>query len=159
MDFPLNVPVPISLIVRKNPNKSCYPKDDGIDTLTKIYYFTGKDVRWYRADGSYLYFRGSFAKKPKDSFTFHISADRDLRINRFDTLFDYPCKGDKILYYMDRTKYNSFFGRTNIGGQKYVCDTIHNFFFSYLKTGNGVYMKSYIKLGRDSVVFNGYQIK
>jgi hypothetical protein len=161
--FPRNVLVPITLIVKKTPNKNCFPNDDGIDTLTKTYYFTDKQRRWYREDGSYLYFRGSFSHKPMDSFTFYLSADRGIRINRMDTIYDFPCKGDKMMHYLGENKYNSFIGQTNVYGQLYKCDTLSRFYFSYLKNGNGVYMKYFTKrLGSqvyDSIIFNGYQIK
>jgi hypothetical protein len=168
--FPRDVPVPITLIVKKTPNKICFPKDDGIDTLTKTYYFTDKQRRWYREDGSYLYFRGSFSHKPMDSFTFYFSADRTFRINRLDTLFDYPCKGSKHLMNIVGSKYNSFQGSCGYSEDKLICptDSIYLYNFSYAKTGNKVVITSYNgKNGvffpergiYDSVIFNGYQIK
>ncbi len=157
--FPLNMPVSIQLVVKKSPNKICFPNDDGIDTLTKTYYFTDKERRWYRPDGSYLYFRGSFTHKPKDSFTIYFSADKDKRLNRMDTIFDFPCKGSKIMHFLGQNKYNSFEGQANVDGNKFVCDTMYRFYFSYLRNGNGIYIKATRKEFKDSMIFMGYQIK
>jgi hypothetical protein len=159
--FPRNVWIPITLIVQKKPNTACFPKDDGIDTITKSYIFTDNKWRWYREDGSYLYCRGSFAHKPNDSFTFYFSTDRDIKNSDFDTIFDFPCKNDKIIFKIRQQNYNSLQLACGVFGQKYQCDSITNAYFSFNR--NAVYFKAYSyrrsinKLV--SLIFNGYQIK
>jgi hypothetical protein len=161
--FPLNTPIPIALIVKKTPNKACFPNDDGIDTLTKSYYFTDKRARFYRTNGTFLTIRGSYEHKPKDTLTIRMTTNKSFDNNDIDTIYDFPCIGDKILYEPEKNAYNSFYGNAGIGGQKYKCDTLTRFSFSYKKTGNGVYMK-YFKIKKkptdplDSVIFHGYEL-
>jgi hypothetical protein len=54
--------IPVRLIVKKTVNKSCFPYDDGIDTLTKTFY-TGEVGLVY---GN---FEGYVASKPTEIFT------------------------------------------------------------------------------------------
>jgi hypothetical protein len=61
--------IPISLIASKAPNLSCYPNDDGIDTLTKILVVTNdiNNKSWF---GS---FQGcNIDESPTDTFTVAI---------------------------------------------------------------------------------------
>jgi hypothetical protein len=41
--FPRKKNIPVTLIVRKKPNISCFPYDDGVDTLTRNIYIMGLD--------------------------------------------------------------------------------------------------------------------
>ena len=158
--FPRNVWIPITLIVQKKPNTACFPKDDGIDTITKSYIFTDNKWRWYREDGSYLYCRGSFAHKPNDSFTFYFSTDKYKKNFDYDTIYDFPCKGAKSLWYwFGESNYNSINGSCGISDNIWKCDTVYPFYFSYKKNGNEVYLKCFFKNRKDSFVFNGYQVK
>jgi hypothetical protein len=52
--FPANRWISITLIVQKAPEQSCFPKDDGIDTLVKKMYVWHNEVDW---DSTYSYIR------------------------------------------------------------------------------------------------------
>ena len=69
-NFPENSDIPVTLIVKKTPNKSCFPKDDGRDTLTKIYHFVD-GIKYKVLMGKY---KGAFidVKGYTDSFVFNI---------------------------------------------------------------------------------------
>jgi hypothetical protein len=43
-NLPVNYPIKIKLIVRKEPNLDCFPLDDGIDSLTRIIRVIPKDL-------------------------------------------------------------------------------------------------------------------
>lgn len=160
--FPRNEPIPITLIVHKKPNKECFPNDDGIDTLIKTYYFTDKDWRWYKVNAKTTY-RGSFAHKPMDTFEFTIHYS-DITTNKLDTLYNYPCKGDKMLMYKDNyIKYNYFHGNLAVDGQKFVCDSLKAIYFSYSKTGNSIIVRHYKysiteQYPKEYYIFKGYPI-
>jgi hypothetical protein len=42
-DFPRKQHFPVTLIIRKKPDTLCFPSDDGIDTLKRIFYTLGLD--------------------------------------------------------------------------------------------------------------------
>ncbi|MBL7789226.1 MAG: hypothetical protein JNL75_05265 [Chitinophagales bacterium] len=74
----------VTLIVKKKPNKSCYPNDDGIDTLTQTYQIIEDFDKENRIVGTY---RGKFIDFPlmKDSFEFKVYLNRidDFVIDTF----------------------------------------------------------------------------
>jgi hypothetical protein len=67
--FPANQPIPITLIVKKEPDIECFPNDDGIDTLTRYLYrgdYTTSDLF---IEGK---FQGYLEGSPLDTFTVTI---------------------------------------------------------------------------------------
>lgn len=55
--------IPVTLIIQKQPNTSCFPNDDGIDTLTKMLHIV--DPCEPSLEGNY---RGAWDDMPLDSF-------------------------------------------------------------------------------------------
>lgn len=157
--FPITGSVPVTFIVHKKPNKQCFPEDKGIDTLVKIFHFVNKPARWYRTDKSYSYFRGSFDKSPRDSFTFHMSTFRST-LNQWDTIYNFPCQGDFLITDIKRGGYNFFQASTGFAGQIYKCDSVRAFYFTYLNSTNKqVMIHTYSSNRADSSVFRGYELK
>jgi len=66
-NFPDEADIPVTLIIRNKPNRSCFPQDDGIDTLTKVYHFTSKTNRLIGT------FRGAFTDVPGRTDTFEFT--------------------------------------------------------------------------------------
>jgi hypothetical protein len=157
--FPLKGSVAVDFIVHKKPNKQCFPNDNGIDTLTKIFHFTGDAARWYRPDKSYSYFRGSFDRSPRDSFTFYMSTFQS-DVNRWDTIYNFPCQGDFLITDIKYGEYNFFHASTGFWGQNYKCDSVTTFYFTYLNNNSRqVMIHTYSKNRRDSTVFRGYELR
>jgi hypothetical protein len=56
--------IPITLVVRKEPNSTCYPHDDGYDSITKTFYVsqypleygTNQDIEFGSIEGTYRMF-------------------------------------------------------------------------------------------------------
>ena len=88
VDFPDNTDIPVTLIITGTPDKSCFPNDDGRDTLTKIYHFTSKKERLLGT------FRGAFVDVPnhKDTFEFKIFYDPTSENNIVDTFPFTSCR-------------------------------------------------------------------
>jgi hypothetical protein len=65
--------IPVRLIVKKQPNKSCNPNDDGIDTITRNLVI----AKEYQLFNFYetKRFHGSYTDSPKDTFTMSFYAD------------------------------------------------------------------------------------
>jgi hypothetical protein len=87
-DFPDNSDIPITLIVWGKPNKQCFPNDNGIDTLTKVYHFTSRKDRLIGT------FRGAFTDVPghKDTFEFRIFYDPNNKETVVDTFPFTSCR-------------------------------------------------------------------
>ena len=62
--FPKGETIPITLIVKKAPNKLCFPNDDGVDTLVRYLHILPESPP--RAFG---YFQGHLEGSPQDTFT------------------------------------------------------------------------------------------
>ncbi|MCA8831186.1 hypothetical protein [Hymenobacter pini] len=60
---------PVLLIARRPPNTRCFPKDDGVDTLTRVLTLL---PRSYRKGPIYGKFQGSNLDAPKDTFTIRV---------------------------------------------------------------------------------------
>jgi len=45
-DFPINVPIPVTLKVTKNPNRNCFPTDSGVATKTRRFVLTTPPPSW-----------------------------------------------------------------------------------------------------------------
>jgi hypothetical protein len=58
--------IPVTLIVKKQPNKGCNPNDDGIDTFTRKLVIVN-DCKLFSLNETYK-FRGSYTDSPKDIF-------------------------------------------------------------------------------------------
>ncbi len=67
-DYFLGQSVPITLILTKKPNTNCFPKDNGIDTVTKKVYFVDGCTNSL-IKGTFL---GYNATSPKDTFSVRI---------------------------------------------------------------------------------------
>ncbi len=73
--FPLRTNIPVTLIVRKEPDTECFPDDDGIDTLTRSFYTLGytdegcKDINLFSGN-----FSGYNIDNPSDTFVVTIDA-------------------------------------------------------------------------------------
>jgi hypothetical protein len=109
-DFPQNQSIPVTLIVKKTPDTSCFPNDDGADTLTRYLW----KCRFF--DNSKLFgtFKGFFDNNKQDTATVKIfkgerwrgsTLDPQLLISNLisgctDTLAssDIPFRGFKKVY-------------------------------------------------------------
>ena len=58
--------VPVTLIVNKDPDKSCFPNDDGKDTITKYIHFTNTTLTLGK-------FQGYWESDPSVTFTVNIN--------------------------------------------------------------------------------------
>jgi hypothetical protein len=67
-NFPLGK-IDVTLIVTKAPNKSCFPQDNGIDTVTKSFYGVSPKITKVPYDGI---FTGVMSDKPTDFFDITI---------------------------------------------------------------------------------------
>jgi hypothetical protein len=67
-DFPMEVPIPITLIVKKAPNKACSPNDDGIDSVKRILWRTD----FYKHSKVFGTYKGYFDDNKKDTATIKI---------------------------------------------------------------------------------------
>ncbi len=65
--------IPITLIVKKAPDKACNPNDDGIDTITRNMYISNEClvISPYKT----IRFHGSFKDSPRDTFTMSFFYD------------------------------------------------------------------------------------
>ncbi len=79
--FPLGGTYPITLIVKKTPNKSCFPTDDGRDTVTRNMYM----VRSGRESPIYGKFKGRVTN-PDDTCTIDIRLEVFNTAGRIDTV-------------------------------------------------------------------------
>jgi hypothetical protein len=78
-DFPLKKHIPITLVViNKNPNKKCFPNDDGRDTFKRMMYTWGREIEWDQSKGAYVInnpkpiqgvYRGYYESDPKKEVT------------------------------------------------------------------------------------------
>jgi hypothetical protein len=66
--FPDNEKIPITLIVRKKPNNSCFPSDDGVDSLTRSFV----QVDFFKASKVFGTFKGYFDNNKNDTATVKI---------------------------------------------------------------------------------------
>ena len=101
-NFPDNSYIPITLIVKATPNKSCFPSDNGRDTITKIYHFVKTSKRFL---GRY---RGAFIDIPnfKDTFEFNTLVNSNL------------CSGD--CYKIDTFPFTSCKNQIEFSGINYA---------------------------------------
>ena len=69
VSFPnaLPVEVPITLILRRKPNTACFPKDDGVDTVTRTLRFLNECRSLVQGD-----FLGHDEGSPRDTFTVSV---------------------------------------------------------------------------------------
>ena len=65
--------VPVTLIVNKDPDKSCFPNDDGKDTITKYIHFTYMTLTLGK-------FQGYWESDPLTIFTLSISSKQESSI-------------------------------------------------------------------------------
>jgi hypothetical protein len=104
-------PIPVTLIVRKKPNKACFPDDDGLDTLTKFIYF----VRFSENLPYIGTWRGVREDNPSEVYDIKIYRDSSLMSGK--TLFIDNLENDQVdcvkKYYFNswRTAYNGVFGK------------------------------------------------
>lgn len=66
--------LPVHLIARRPLNTKCFPKDDGVDTLTKVLTLL---PRSFRKGPIYGKFQGSNLDAPKDTFTIRVFQGAD----------------------------------------------------------------------------------
>lgn len=64
--------VPVTLVVKKKPNIDCFPKDDGLDTVTRKVYFI--DPCRTQINGKFF---GANEDEPNKKFTIEIKACKD----------------------------------------------------------------------------------
>lgn len=72
--FPYDSKIPITLVVvNKNPNTACFPKDNGRDTLTRVMYTWKEESYWDNNNKKYIfnnphpimgYYEGYFSSNP-----------------------------------------------------------------------------------------------
>jgi len=135
--FPKRTNIPVTLIVRKNPDTLCYSQDDGIDTLTRRFYTIGytDDGCWdfEYLSGTYIGFntdskdslfevliKSCFKPKPTETNTLRIKNLIDSfdifewRFGTFGTFkqgyfynFDHNISGPEGLIYFPNNNYDS----------------------------------------------------
>jgi hypothetical protein len=76
--------IPITLIVKKKPNKDCNPNDDGVDTVTRNMVIAN-ECKLFSVFEKYR-FHGSFTDSPKDTFT--MSFYRDTTFLSYPTVIE-----------------------------------------------------------------------
>jgi hypothetical protein len=76
--------IPITLIVKKQPDTKCNPNDDGADTLTKRMYIR-KTCKLFSFTEIYR-FQGSYTDNPQDTFTMSFYWDTLKQRNNIDNL-------------------------------------------------------------------------
>jgi len=79
----------IKLIVRKQPELTCFPNDDGIDSITKQVFFKIRR-RAYICD----FYKGSLSSNPIDSFTIRIAYDDPNLVPSQEYSYVYNLKND-----------------------------------------------------------------
>lgn len=65
--------IPVTLIVKKQPNKGCNPNDDGVDTVTRKLVIRN-ECKLFSFYETYK-FQGSYTDSPKDVFTMSFYVD------------------------------------------------------------------------------------
>jgi len=93
-NFPKGEEIPITLVVRKTPNKKCFPNDDGIDTLTKNYLAVDYHFNYdYPLQGVYeMQYDSHPTVKGKFKFKVYINGST----HRIDTFPDTDCSSQRI---------------------------------------------------------------
>ena len=88
-DFPKGQLIPITLMVENEPDKDCFPDDDGRDTLTRYLYRMESNCE------SFIHgqFHGALASNPQDTFTIDI-----------DNCAPYPIDWDSYYPYFNNLK-------------------------------------------------------
>ncbi len=112
LSFPIvadRTTIPITLIVKKQPNKQCNPSDDGIDTLTKNICI--RNVSLVMPGRDTIKFRGSYKDSPRDTFT--ISSFYDL--NRSEQIIGNLVKGTGNVPFTCYKAYRQAIFDTNAG--------------------------------------------
>jgi hypothetical protein len=95
----------IQLIVKKKPNKDCFPNDDGVDTVTKTIRFINFDQTAWK--GKYY---GSDNTDPNNFYTIEIKDQYFSQIDAKHTLIfglgqPTKCTTNPIIFYDGGTKY------------------------------------------------------
>ncbi len=72
---PPNFSFPVTLIVKKKPNKDCFPHDDGIDTFTKRIQVAYKMQNGESGTALKGTFRGALTDKPNEIFDIKLIPD------------------------------------------------------------------------------------
>jgi hypothetical protein len=94
--------IPVTLIVNEEPDRYCFPIDNGIDTLTRELYIAGRT----RIEGR---FQGHYTDTPGDTFTVEISMNKvDPNTGSYGMYIDNLVKGcasfihDEVAGYRER---------------------------------------------------------
>ena len=95
--FPKGETIPITLIVKKEPNTMCFPDDDGIDTLVRYLHILPESPP--RAFGS---FYGSLESSPQDSFAISFFREEGNPGVFFDKVANIQNKGCETPCYFVR---------------------------------------------------------
>lgn len=74
---PPNFSFPVTLIVKKKPNKDCFPHDDGIDTFTKRIQVAYKMLNGESGTALKGTFRGTLTDKPNEIFDIKLTPNCD----------------------------------------------------------------------------------
>lgn len=156
--FPLELvgqTIPVTLVVEKTPDFSCFPQDDGIDTLTKNLYIIDE------CDASILSeFRGAWDHAPLDTFNvkiafypdqFNTPCLKEFVVN-FDQLND-SCEVDQNGF---TDNYFSFYSEaaacSNARGKAYLEDDLEHIRIEY-KIGNTIPSSDW-----PTIIFRGHKI-
>jgi len=67
--FPKNSKIEVTLIGKRKPNKQCFPNDDGIDTVKKIFSTIAKDLNLEQRHT----YQGYNTDNPSDTFTIQLA--------------------------------------------------------------------------------------
>lgn len=82
---PANIPIYITLKVKKQPNQGCFPDDDGVDSITRRIVPMGyKEYAFHR-------YHGYRDNNPQDTFTFSIRLDSSTYETVFDNFHNTQC--------------------------------------------------------------------
>lgn len=96
--------LPIICVVKKSPNKKCFPADDGYDSIVKYVHVSGHSIR----DSTYL-LQGTFRMKKKygvDSVDITIDFRHTSVTSLIIDLFNYDGQGTNYLNQQDIFGYN-----------------------------------------------------
>lgn len=91
-NFPINGTYPITLIVKKAPNKACFPSDDGRDTVIRNMYM----ANWFIQSPLFGRFKGTVTN-PNDTLTVHLKTEKANNggiISEYFVPFNWGCKNN-----------------------------------------------------------------
>lgn len=126
--------IPITLVVKKEPNKTCFPDDDGYDSITKTFHISdywivdGQDIDMGPIEGVYR------VKSPhlSDSFDVEFYGDRNFQNENMFNIINYDGEGSSCINQarINGSNYRQVW--TNNGTSTSQCDYIRGYIHNRL---------------------------